>query len=45
MNQGRIISAKGVTYNQKNEDIIAKGKVILKDEEQKVYFFGFFNCS
>ena len=39
MYEGRIISAEEVTYNQKNENVIAKGKVILKDEEQNVYFF------
>ena len=40
MYEGRIISAEEVTYNQKNENVIAKGKVILKDEEQNVYFYG-----
>ena len=39
MYEGRIISAKEVTYNQKNENVISKGKVILKDEEQNLYFF------
>lgn len=39
MYEGRIISAEEVTYNQKSENVTAKGKVILKDEEQNVYFF------
>ena len=36
---GRIIVADKVVYNQKNETVIATGKVILKDEQQNVYFF------
>lgn len=39
MYEGRIISAENVTYNQKTENVTAIGKVILKDEEQNVYFF------
>ena len=31
MYEGRIISAEEVTYNQKSENVTAKGKVILKD--------------
>lgn len=39
MYAGRIISADKVTYNQKTETVVATGKVILKDEQQNVYFF------
>lgn len=39
MYEGKIICAEEITYNQKNEDIKAGGKVILKDEKQNVYFF------
>ena len=39
MYEGRIISADEITYNQKKEEVLAKGKVILKDEQQNVYFF------
>lgn len=38
MYEGRIIAADTVTYNQKNEAITAKGKVIIKDEKKNVYF-------
>lgn len=41
MYQDRIISADQISFNQKTENIIAKGNVILKDAKQNVYFFDY----